>query len=116
MRKLTLFAAALGLATAAFWGTMLMAPPTSKAALSSLSPDSRCVAASDDVTARLSAERQRSTASPHGGSGLALQRIQAGLETARADCQAGQTARSMSNLHAAAGMLARLEGQRPRPR
>jgi hypothetical protein len=39
MRKLTLFAAALGLATAAFWGTMLMAPPTSKAALSSLSPD-----------------------------------------------------------------------------
>jgi hypothetical protein len=116
MRKMTLFATALGLATAAFWGTMLMAPPTSKAALSSPSPDSRCMTASAEVTARLSAEQQRSHASQQGGSSLALQRIQGGLETARVDCQAGRTARSMSNLHAAAGMLSRLEGQRPRQR
>ena len=69
MGKRTLFAAAFGLATAVFWGTMLMAPPTSKAALSSASPDSRCLAASDDVTSRLSAEQQRSQSGPLAGNG-----------------------------------------------
>ena len=106
-----MFAAALALATALFWLTMLTAPPTSQAALSSPESDAPCMEVGRRVGLWFETEIHRRAwirASRHDNFNLML----TWFRTVQRQCASGHTDAALESLRALEGMIAALDGHR----
>jgi hypothetical protein len=111
-RRLGTLAAAFALASAAFWATMLVDPPTTSAAITGSTADPACLQAEAALRPRLMRElvgRRWAGIEPLPGT----ERVHHAFSVARAQCEAGRTPVSLANFEAVAGMLERLEARRP---
>jgi hypothetical protein len=111
-RRLGTLTAAFALASAAFWATMLVDPPTTSAAIAESTADPACRQAEAALHPRLTRElvqRKWAGIGPLPGT----ERVHHAFSVARAQCEAGRTHVSLANFEAVAGMLARLEARRP---
>jgi hypothetical protein len=106
-----LFTAALALATVLFWLTMLTAPPTSQAALSSPESDAPCMEVGRRVGLWFETEIHRRAwirASRHDNFNLML----TWFRTVQSQCASGHTDAALESLRALEGMIAALDGHR----
>ncbi|HEX2135824.1 MAG TPA: hypothetical protein VHG30_07955 [Microvirga sp.] len=111
MRKVHMCGAALALATAMFWGTMLTSPPTTEAALSSSPSAAACTEAGRSSALWVHAQT-------HGRAWMRAESqdnfnlILAWVGKAQDQCASGATQRSIENFRAIEGMIAALEVRR----
>jgi hypothetical protein len=110
-RAIGMSAAAFALATAAFWATMLMAPPTSEASLFDFPEDAGCVKAGQSLAPWFEGEQRR--AARRGAHRYDnFDEMLTSFQGAQSQCASGETDEAIADFQALANQIAQAEERR----
>ena len=110
LRRLRLFGAAFGVATAMFWATMLTSPPTSEARLEPAPLSASCTEAGRPAGVWFKTEMNRRAWS-HTGRDHKFNLKLSQFNAAQAQCASGMTERSIKNFRAVEYMILAIDNR-----